>query len=82
MESPLDNVRPTMQKLMDEHDLSMKDALFIGVAEMLYPKQAKEYYDTVNQLVKNGYAVKDAAKTAFDKYMEFYKELSKLKKMF
>jgi hypothetical protein len=81
IESPLDNVRPTMQRLMDDHDLSMKDALFIAVAEMLYPKQAQAYYDTVDKLMKKGYDIRDAAKHAFGQYMDFYNEMSKQKKI-
>lgn len=77
IESPFDNVQPTMKRLMEDHDLSMKDALFIGVAEMLYPTQAKAYYDTVDKLMKKGYSIRDAAKIAFEQYMEFYKEMSK-----
>lgn len=76
MESYMDKFYPSAKKLMESHGLSLKDSLYIAVAEKYYPKEAKKYFDTVENLVYGGMKVKDAAKYAFEQYMMFYKELN------
>lgn len=76
MEGQMDKFLPSAKRLMDNHGLSLKDSLYIAVAEKYYPKEAKKYFDTVENLVYGGMKVKNAAEYALEQYMKFYKELN------
>ena len=80
MESNLDIMLPKVNTLMKEHMLSFKDALYIAVAEEMYPEEAKKYYSTVNKLEKSGHSLEEAVTRAFSNYMIFYKNINTKKK--
>ena len=77
MESNLDIILPKVNILMKEHMLSFKDALYIAVAEEMYPEEAKKYYSTVTKLEKSGHSLEEAVTRAFSNYMIFYKNINK-----
>lgn len=84
MRKPIDSsfseIQKIANKLIEEHNLTNKDALYIAVAEIIYPDEAIKYYNTVEKLVNKGTSLKEAVKIAFDNYMTFYKKYHSSKK--